>query len=444
MILGKIFFAVGDFNEDGKPDLAVLLDSSNSNNSFVSILLNQTTFPPPVAHFSVTIPASVLQGINFNVTVNARDQSNNTAAAYRGTVHFTSTDQIANLPGDYTFTNVDHGAHTFSLKFNTVGARQLFVTDKNKGSIQGSAFTNVIGPHYSVQAPATVNAGSSFSVTVIAVDPGGSPLPNYIGTAHITSSDTNAMVPPDAALTNGFGTFNLTLKTAGGQTVSAIDTANLFTNGTSGVISVNPGPANRFSLTVPIYVSQGSTFAFTATARDQFNNVASSYTGTAHFTSSDGAAVLPGDYTFTGADQGSHTFTGATTLNTLGNQTISATDKSNGTITETSSNIYVSGTTLATVTLTLTGIAPAPTRSLFRKAITFTATTNPTNATGTILLMDGATVIGSGILASGSTTITTVIGTVGSHSLTALYSGDATYSTAMSTALVLARSPKPR
>ena len=42
-----------------------------------------------------------------------------------------------------------------------------------------------------------------------------------------------------------------------------------------------------------------------------------------HFTSSDPAAVLPGDHYFTPADSGSYTWTNGFTLSTPGNQTIS-------------------------------------------------------------------------------------------------------------------------
>lgn len=42
-----------------------------------------------------------------------------------------------------------------------------------------------------------------------------------------------------------------------------------------------------------------------------------------HFTSSDPSAVLPGDYYFTPADAGSHTWTNGFVLMTQGNQTIS-------------------------------------------------------------------------------------------------------------------------
>jgi hypothetical protein len=66
-----------------------------------------------------------------------------------------------------------------------------------------------------------------------------------------------------------------------------------------------------------------------------------------HFTSSDRAAVLPGDYYFTANDAGSHTFTNAVTLMTAGSQSITATafgaSGLNGT-----ANVTVSATTATT------------------------------------------------------------------------------------------------
>jgi hypothetical protein len=53
-------------------------------------------------------------------------------------------------------------------------------------------------------------------------------------------------------------------------------------------------------------------------------NPLSNYRGTVHFTSSDGTATLPADYTFLSGDAGAHTF--QFTLNTLGSQTISVVD----------------------------------------------------------------------------------------------------------------------
>ena len=61
----------------------------------------------------------------------------------------------------------------------------------------------------------------------------------------------------------------------------------------------------------------GDTHAFTVTALDDRGNVAPDYAGTVHFSSSDSAATLPADYTFTPADSGVHVF--AATLTTAVN-----------------------------------------------------------------------------------------------------------------------------
>jgi hypothetical protein len=71
----------------------------------------------------------------------------------------------------------------------------------------------------------------------------------------------------------------------------------------------------------------GTPFTITVEARDSQRNLLTGYTGTVHFSSSDGQAVLPADYTFTtgpGGDNGVHTFT--ITLKTAAAQWVAATD----------------------------------------------------------------------------------------------------------------------
>ena len=72
------------------------------------------------------------------------------------------------------------------------------------------------------------------------------------------------------------------------------------------------------------------------TALDPFNNVATGYPGTIHFTSSDPAAVLPANMTLS---NGAGTF--SATIQTGGNQTLTATDTGNPSITGTSNGILV-------------------------------------------------------------------------------------------------------
>lgn len=93
--------------------------------------------------------------------------------------------------------------------------------------------------------------------------------------------------------------------------------------------STNPA-ATHFSVNAPATSKAGTAFAVTVTALDAGGSTATGYTGTVHFTSTDGAAVLPADYTFTSSDQGIHTFT--VTFKTAGNQTVTATDKASSAI----------------------------------------------------------------------------------------------------------------
>ena len=63
-------------------------------------------------------------------------------------------------------------------------------------------------------------------MTVTAQDGGGHTNTGYGGTVHFTSTDLQAVLPPDSTLTNGVGTFLVTLKTVlgGPWTVTARDT----------------------------------------------------------------------------------------------------------------------------------------------------------------------------------------------------------------------------
>lgn len=97
---------------------------------------------------------------------------------------------------------------------------------------------------------------------------------------------------------------------------------NLFSNLQQACVSA-PGHFDFFSQikgAVP-----GVPFQVTVSAASSvFDQGLNGYNNTVHFTSSDGAAVLPPDYTFVPGDNGSHSFN--VTLNTTGNQTVTVND----------------------------------------------------------------------------------------------------------------------
>ena len=98
-------------------------------------------------------------------------------------------------------------------------------------------------------------------------------------------------------------------------------------------VAVQPGPAAGLVVSgLPNPGETGVPVPVTVTADDAFGNVATSYQGTVHFTSSDPGAALPNDYTFAPADAGIHTFAGGVTFVHQGTQSVTATDTANSNI----------------------------------------------------------------------------------------------------------------
>ncbi|MDR3706807.1 MAG: SBBP repeat-containing protein [Capsulimonadaceae bacterium] len=298
-----------------------------------------TVNPGAATHFTVSAPGTATAGTALSFTVTALDAFGNTATGYGGTVHFTSTDGAASLPANATLTN---GTSTFSATLKTAGSQTITATDATTSSITGTSGTITVGPgaatHFTLSAPSTATAGTALSFTVTAFDAYGNTATGYGGTVGFTSTDSGAgvLLPANSSLTSGAGTFSATLVTAGSQTITATDTTTSSIKGTSAPINVAPGAATHFSLSVPAFATTGSSFSFTSTALDAYGNTATGYKGTVKFKSSDGAASLPANSTLT---NGVKTFTA--TLNTVGNQTLTATDTTSAAVTGTSAPINV-------------------------------------------------------------------------------------------------------
>jgi hypothetical protein len=312
-------------------------------------------------HFTLSAPASAAANTAFSFTVTALDASNNTVTGYVGIVHFTSSDGTAVLPADTTLSN---GVGSFSATLKTAGSQTLTASDTVTASITGTSGTITVSggaaTHFSVSAPATATAGTAFNITVTALDPFNNTVTGYSGTVHFTSSDGAAVIPANSTLTNGVGTFSATLKTSGSRTITATDTVTSSITATSGAITVSAAAATHFTVSTGASASANVSFAVTVTALDLFNNTATTYSGTVHFTSTDPIALLPANGTLA---SGVGTFTA--TLKTSGTETITATDTVTASITGTSGSIAVnsgsitysapSATGTGTITATITG-----------------------------------------------------------------------------------------
>jgi hypothetical protein len=276
------------------------------------------------------LPATVTAGGSGTVSLTAYDAYGNVATGYVGTVHFTSSDAQAALPADATLTN---GTGTFSVVLATAGTQSVTATDTANAALTstqgGITVTPAAASVIQVTAfPSSVTAGDVGTFAVTAYDAYGNVATGYAGTVHFTSSDAQAVLPADATLTNGTGTFTAALRTAGGQSLTATDTANAGLSGSEGGVTVNAAAATMLVLSAPTTATAGVSVTVTVTAYDAYGNVATGYLGTVSFSSSDASAGLPADYTFTAADAGTGTF--SVTFATLGSQNLTASDTANG------------------------------------------------------------------------------------------------------------------
>jgi len=287
-------------------------------------------------HFTITAPSTANAQAVFNAVVTAKDQLNNTVSGYTGTIHLTSTDPSAVLPADFTLTA---GTKQVIIKLRTSGLQTITATDTASPTVTGTSSSINVNPvvyKLILSGPTTATAGIVNTYIVNAADSVNNTVTSYSGTVHVTSSDPNAVLPGDVTLTNGTASFTVTFKTATTVFVTATDTVNSSIKGSFAGIVVSGGAASQFVVTAPASTTSGAAFYATVTAKDAYGNLAKSYTGTVHFTSTDPLAVLPANTTLAnGTKQVS------VKLKTHGNQTVTATDIANTGITETSSMIAV-------------------------------------------------------------------------------------------------------
>jgi YVTN family beta-propeller protein len=231
--------------------------------------------------------------------------------------------------------------------------------------------TPATATQFSVSAPAEVTQGIPFSVTVTATDSLGDTVSTYAGTVQFTSSDPAAVLPAPTTLTNGTGTFLVTLNTLGPETITATDTVTPSITGTTAAITVGTGAATHFTVSAPATATAGSPVSVTVTAFDAAGNKATGYTGFVSISSSDLAAGLPSPGMLT---NGMGAF--SVTFNTAGSQTVTATDTVTSSITGVSSSIIVYPAPPPTPTPTPTP-TPSPTPTSY-PSLSPTPTTSPT------------------------------------------------------------------
>jgi hypothetical protein len=282
-------------------------------------------------------PSPITAGMPGAVEVTAYDAFGNQATGYLGTVHFTSSESRATLPADYTYTSSDAGDHIFSTTLVAAGSQSITATDpltpvRSTGTQSGIEVTADVAASLTVSGfPSPVTAGTFGTVVVTALDAYGNVATGFTGTVHLSSSDGQAILEGDHTFTSddaGSYSFYAALLTAGTQSISASsDSLSASQNG----IVVTAAAADHLVVSgYPSPVQVGTSHQFTVQAVDAYGNVDTSYRGSVHLSSNDGAAMLPADYVFSDADMGQHTFDAV--MGTVGTWWLDAVDVLTGSI----------------------------------------------------------------------------------------------------------------
>ena len=268
----------------------------------------------------------------------------------------------------------------------------------------------------------------------------------YGQTVTLTATISHGTTIPTGTVTFKAGATVLATVTVS-STGTATLTSSSFTVGTHAITAVYSGDSNYVGSTSPAF-SQIVNKAATATSFASSVNPAvfgQSVTFTATVT-----AVAPGSGTPTGSV---HFYDGSTLLGShplaSGVAAFSTTKLTTGTHSVTA--VYVASADYLTSTSsvlsvvvdkasTKTTITASPNPSTSGATVTFTATLAAVapgagTPTGTVTFMDGATVLGTGTLASKKATLAIASLAEGTHSITAVYSGDSNFDDSTSTAL---------
>jgi hypothetical protein len=104
-----------------------------------------TASPAAASKFIIAAPSSVSASVAFSLTLTVEDAYGNVVTNYKSTVHFSSTDNKATLPANYTFTAADKGVHTFtSLILRKRGNQKVTITGTHNSLLTASDIVDVL------------------------------------------------------------------------------------------------------------------------------------------------------------------------------------------------------------------------------------------------------------------------------------------------------------
>jgi hypothetical protein len=322
--------------------------------SRLQVLAPGETAAPGTASGKTGTPSPQTAGIPFTVTVRACDASWDLVNTVTHSIRILSSDASASLPAAAQLVG---GTGDFLVILNAGGNFTIYAHDQTDITIPDGASSPV--PSLVLQSLEFSNiqrnqiAGVPFSVTISARDPNGDLVSGFSGNVllrQLTSPGQGRITPSTVSLSSGQWSGSVTVYRAdetnpGGGSASIVGEVqgHPTQSGTSGSFVVAPGPFRRVQIVapgqsplpgsvsgisgVPASQAAGQGFTVNVYATDDYWNQVPSADGVLVFSSTD-----PADTPTSGnLSAGSRQF--AYTLMTVGTQTLTVSDQTNGTIT---------------------------------------------------------------------------------------------------------------
>ena len=340
--------------------MVVLLGATFASAAFagpytkLQVLMPGETAAPGTPSGKTGTASAQTSGVPFQVTVRACDDTWATVAGNTHTIQIQSSDASATLPIPAQLVN---GTGSFTVRFNAGGAFTVIAHDQTDPTIpdatsapvqslvlQGFVFSTISQKHFTAGAPE--------NMTLRAVDPQGNTVTGFQGVVRLketTSFGDGRAAPDSITLVNGAWTGGIAALRADETNINR-GNCNFYAwlasaenkNGTSDPFVVHPAAFSRVQIVAPGETplpgsatgksgtpssqSAGQAFAVGAWSTDAYWNPVTS-ADNVRITSSDGAASTPVSGALT---NGFRSFN--VTLNTVGTQTLTVADLTNGSI----------------------------------------------------------------------------------------------------------------
>lgn len=413
--------------------------TSDSAVTPATILLfgNSLTIEPTTTTLVSSLnPSAVGGAVTFTATVASNSPTlTGSVQFFDGTTLLGGAAQLLNSTtrqATLTTTVLTLGSHSITAVYSGDNANQ---TSTSAALIQIVKQTSVLQLTSNLN-PAQVYQTITFTVTASETPAGGATPTGDI----VFSADGSLLPNGTVTMSNGVASYNAALLTAGTHIITATyagDTSNLPANSNSLSQVVNLASTTTtlstsnasVLLTVPVTFTASVSGSSTATPTGNvifkdgtatLGTVALNNAGSASFTTS---TLATGTHSITAAYQADANFAAS----------VSAA------LTETVQKIATSTSVSANANPANAGAAVQ-----FTVAVTAANSTSPNvPITGTVTLMEGATVLGTGTVtasgtnpAAGTATISVSTLATGSHAITAVYAGDTNYLTSTSSALL--------